>query len=78
MDVEITTESDDNFKILTKQFGKVFVATDGERVAIEEKEELAIEAVGEMQELARPAKIAAPIENAKGLGWFDGTSWGTK
>lgn len=24
------------------------------------------------------AKTPAPLENPKGIGWFDGTSWGTK
>jgi len=26
----------------------------------------------------QPQKHAAPLENPKGLSWFDGTSWGSK
>ena len=78
MDIEIKAESDDSFKIETKKFGEVYVATDGDRVVIGKTEDDAIQGVEEAQELARPAKIAAPIENPKGLDWFAGTSWGNK
>ena len=36
-----------------------------------------VEETTEVPHYQKP-KLAAPIENAKGLGWFDGTSWGTK
>lgn len=78
MKVDIVSESDENFKIEVKQFGEVVVATDGERVAIADSEELAIQAVEEMQVQNIKAKVPAPIEPQKGLGWFDGTSWGNK
>lgn len=80
MKVDIVSESDDQFKIKVKQFGTVAVATDGERTAIGTTEELAVQAVEEMQELTQRAtgnaKQPAPLENRQGLGWFDGTSWG--
>lgn len=89
MEVEIKGGDDDFFKIEVRQFGEQYVACDGERTAIGKTEEDAVKAVEEMQEDAEkvkeipppsPAKQkhSAPIENAKGLGWFDGTSWGTK
>lgn len=67
-----------------KQFGKVFVATDGDITIVGATEELALQALEEAQakntkvEEAQQAKVPAPIESPKGLGWFDGTSWGTK
>jgi hypothetical protein len=82
MKVDIVAESDDLFKIKVKQFGEVFVAKDEERVAIADTEEAAVEAVEEMQEQNQKAaeyhkpKQPVPLENRKGLGWFDGTSWG--
>lgn len=64
MEIEIVSESDDNFKITTKKFGEVAVATDGERVSIGTDEKSAKEGVEEMQVLAKiRAKIPAPIEN---------------
>jgi hypothetical protein len=30
------------------------------------------------QDAGSPQKHAAPLENPKGLSWFDGTSWGSK
>jgi hypothetical protein len=76
MKVDVVTESDDQFKIKVKKFGEVFVAKDEDRVAIGSTEEAAVEGVVEMQESAKKAKQAVPLENKKGLGWFDGTSWG--
>ena len=78
MKMEIVSESDDNFKINVKQFGEVFVATDGDRVVIGTTEEIAVVEVEEQQQLAQKVKLAAPIENPKGLDWFAGTSWGNK
>lgn len=82
MKVDIVSESDDQFKIKVKQFGEVFVAKDEERVAIGVTEEAAVEAVEEMQEQTQQAyqkaKQPVPLENRKGLGWFDGTSWGNQ
>lgn len=76
MKVDIVSETDDLFQIKVKQFGEVAVATDGEVVAIAPTEELAVEAVEEIQQTN--AKIPVPLENRKGLGWFDGTSWGNQ
>ncbi len=76
MKVDIVSESDDQFNIKVKQFGEVFVATDGERSVIGTTEEIAVEGVEEMQEIAAKVKQPVPLENKKGLGWFDGTSWG--
>jgi hypothetical protein len=76
MKVEI--QGDDFFKIEVNPFGEKYVASDEERVAIEKTPEEAVESVVEMQQHTIKAKNAAPIQNAKGLGWFDGTSWGTK
>lgn len=76
MKIDIVSESDDQFSIKTKKFGEVVVATDGDRVAIGVTEEDAIEGVEEMQVQTQKAKQAVPLENRKGLSWFDGTSWG--
>jgi hypothetical protein len=81
MNVEIQSNDDENFKIVTKQFGGAYLVTDGERVAIESTPEStpeeAEESLEQMQTIGR-TKIPAPLENPKGLGWFDGTSWGNK
>lgn len=77
MKAEIVSDSDDNFKIRVKEFGEVHVASDGEHAAIADTPEAAVEAVEEMQQINVKAKQPAPIESPKGLGWFDGTSWGT-
>lgn len=78
MKVDIVSETDDLFNIKVKQFGEVAVATDGEVVAIAPTEELAVEAVEEIQQVNPRAKVPVPLENKKGLGWFDGTSWGNQ
>ena len=71
MEWEIKSEENETFTINSKQMGEVAVASD---VVIEEESDKEVE---EMQ-LLRKTKRAAPLENPKGLGWFDGTSWGTK
>lgn len=69
--------------IEVKEFGAVFVACDGEKTCIGHTEEEARQGLLDMINDSIVAqeyhnKKAAPIENAKGLRWFDGTSWGTK
>lgn len=84
MNAKIVGEDDEFFKISVRKFGEQYVACDGERVSIGVTEEDAVKGVEEAQESHRvfkeveKQKKAAPIENPKGLGWFDGTSWGTK
>jgi hypothetical protein len=77
MQWDIKSEEDENFKIKSKKMREA-IATDGEYSAIDVTEEDAVKAVKDMQEAPRKVKLAAPLENPKGLGWFDGTSWGTK
>jgi hypothetical protein len=78
MQWDIKSEEDENFKIKSKKMREVAIATDGEHLAIDVTEEDAVKAVKDMQEAPQKVKLAAPLENPKGLGWFDGTSWGTK
>ena len=78
MEWKIKSEEDKTFTINSKQMGEVAIASDGEHSAIGVTEEEAVKAVEEMQEAPQKTKLAAPLENPKGLGWFDGTSWGTK
>ena len=78
MKVEIISNSDENFKILSKQFGEVYVATDGTHSVIAATEQEAIKSVQEMQ--AQPPITRGkpvPLENPKSnrMGFFDGTSW---
>jgi hypothetical protein len=78
MEWEIKSEEDETFTIKSKKMGEVAIASDGKHSAIGATEEDAVKAVEEMQEAPQKTKLAAPLENPKGLGWFDGTSWGTK
>jgi hypothetical protein len=78
MNVEIKSDNDEFFNIQTSKFGEAYLATDGERVVINNDEEVAREELKEKQIASSNAKapIPAPLENPKGLSWFDGTSWG--
>lgn len=67
MTYEISAIQDDNFTISNSLDCKINVPD----VVVEELPEEHIEQI-------RYGAIPAPTENAKGLGWFDGTSWGTK
>jgi hypothetical protein len=79
MEWNIKSEEDETFKIKTIKMGEFIVGCDGVRSVIAATEEDAVEAIEEMQEASsQRTKLAAPLENPKGLGWFDGTSWGTK
>jgi hypothetical protein len=76
-------------KLEAKQFGKVWVASDGERTCIGVDEESALKGLQEIIDqnnylienpptinLEYPAKQPVPLENRRGMSWFDGTSWG--
>lgn len=83
MKIEIQTNEDETFKlsspnpnIQVRQFGEVYAASDGEHVSIAVNEETAVIEVENMQFISQNLKVPAPIESPKGLGWFDGTSWG--
>ena len=83
MRIEIVSDSDENFKVFVKPMGEVFIATDGENSTIAETEELAIEAIQEMN--VPPMPVAPPLNQGKPtplenptsrrFGWFDNTSW---
>lgn len=65
MKAEIANNEDEFFKL-------------GEPQKIEEvKQEEVVPEVVDVPSTAKQ-KIPAPLENPKGLSWFDGTSWGTK
>jgi hypothetical protein len=73
-------------RIMTQQMGEVWVSVCGTNSCIGSTEEESIDGIMEIlesnkiqeQQPPQKVKLAAPIENPKGLGWFDGTSWGTK
>ena len=83
MTVDIQVTQDANFKINTVKFGEQSAETDGERGAITETPEIAIEKVEEIQQVAvevprgpRPA----PLDNFRSTdagSFFGGTAWGT-
>lgn len=83
MNIQITAEENEFFKIKTKQMGEVWIASDGENSAIGTTEENAVEAVEEAQEIVTPeeppygAPFGAPLENPKSnkMDLFSGTSW---
>lgn len=88
MKIEIVSSSDELFKIGIIETPSLVGASDGDHIVVAETKEEAIELLEEVvsgntdnvvtpERFTKP-KIAAPLENAKGLGWFDGTSWGTK
>lgn len=76
MQIEILTQQDDNFRIIglanpskTEELVKQL-----EEAAIVEipVEEVPVEVV------YTPQSKPAPIENQRGLDWFNGTSWGNQ
>ena len=86
MTVDIQATQDVNFKINVTKFGGQFLASDGERVAIAETPELAIEEIEEIivpipfSEPAPRGPRPVPLENHRSCSahsFFGGTSWGT-
>lgn len=80
MNIQITANEDENFKITVKPFGEAFIAYDGERVALGSTEQVAVSAVQEMQEVPviHKGPKPAPLENPKKghpFDFFAGTSW---
>ncbi len=75
MKVELVDNSDDQFKIKVKQPSVV---------AEEPEVEETVEEVPEQVVVLPPpgeryvAKQPVPLENKKGLDWFNGTSWGNQ
>ena len=80
MNIEITTQEDEFFKIEVKKFGEQYLASDGERVAIGVTEQDAVQSIEEMT--PEPVKSnAAPLENSREghpFDFFGGTSWAGK
>jgi len=65
MQIELITQNDDNFKI---------VGINSNTPTVVEKETPVVEVPVEVVNYPQPKP--APIENQKGLDWFNGTSWG--
>ena len=76
-------------KIEAKQFGNVWVASDGERTCIGVDEQSALQGLQDIIDQNKslmenppaitfeyPSKQPVPLDNRKGLSWFNGTSWG--
>jgi len=86
MTVDIQVTQDENFKINTVKFGEQFLASDGERVAIAETPEIAIEKIEKIEEIQQVAVEThrgprpAALENHRSTNagsFFGGTAWGT-
>jgi hypothetical protein len=73
MKIQVSAIEDESFKVFgtsaieTSEFGKI----EKEEV---QKEEPLVEVQPEV--IHYPAPKPAPIENQRGLDWFNGTSWG--
>jgi hypothetical protein len=89
MKIQIHATNDDNFKINTVKFGDKYLASDGERICIEETPKQAKDCVETLQQgidptdpiIVTPPRNAAPLENSNGGHPFDpfgGTSWAGK
>lgn len=69
MKIEIHSQNDDNFSIVTE----IQTDTSSETASSETTSSETLENTpGDVSKAARPA----PIENNSGTGWFSGTSWG--
>ncbi len=68
MQIEILTHQDDAFKITGLSTQKVEVPVEETKV-----EEIPVEVYNHA-----PQPKPAPIENQRGLDWFNGTSWGNR
>lgn len=85
MNIQIVAASDENFKIQVSSFGEQFLASDGERVCIEETPKKAEDCVEILQKGINPSDPivvdnprVAPLENSRKGHPFDpfgGTSW---
>jgi hypothetical protein len=65
MQIELVTQEDDNFKI---------IGIKSDKTLVEETELQVVEVPVEVVNYPQPKP--APIENQRGVDWFNGTSWG--
>ena len=75
MQIELVTQEDDNFKIIGIKSDKTLVEeTELQVVEVPADELPVVEVPVEVANYPQPKP--APIENQRGLDWFNGTSWG--